>query len=99
MNVISKTALKVFWGIHPQSETALLEWHKVLARVRCENLHQLRQFFPSADYVKKNLLELTVFDVGGNKYRIICGVSYRTQTVFIKYVFTHQEYDQWNKRG
>jgi mRNA interferase HigB len=99
VNVISKTALKSFWNIHPESERVLLEWYKVLAQVRCENFNQLRQFFPSADYVKKNLLELTIFDIGGNKYRVICGVSYRTQTVFIKYVFTHREYDEWNKRG
>lgn len=99
MNVISKTSLKVFYDIHPEAEQALLEWYKVLSKIRCENFNQLRAFFPSADYVKKNNLELTIFDVGGNKYRVICGISYRTQTVFIKFVFTHRDYDQWNKRG
>lgn len=37
----------------------------------------------------------TVFDVGGNKYRVITRVSYLHQTVHIKYVFTHKEYDKW----
>ncbi len=99
VNVISKNTLRVFYSIHPEAEAVLLEWYKVLSKVRCENFNQLKHFFPSADYVVKNKLELTVFNVGGNKYRVICGISYRTQTVFIKHVFRHREYDEWNKRG
>jgi mRNA interferase HigB len=98
LNVISKTALKRFWQIHPEAETTLLEWYKVMQKIQCQHLNQLQQFFPSADYVRKKDLELVVFNVGVNKYRVISGISFRTQTVFIKAVLTHREYNEWNKR-
>jgi mRNA interferase HigB len=99
VNVISKTALRDFWNAHPEAESSLLEWYKVMQRIRCNHLNDLHSVFPSADYVRKKDLELTVFNVGGNNYRIICGISYRTQTVFIKYVLSHREYTQWSKRS
>jgi mRNA interferase HigB len=50
----------------------------------------MRQTFPHADAVGR----LTVFDIGGGKYRLIARVNYRTQRVFIRAVLTHAEYDR-----
>ena len=39
-----------------------------------------------------------VFDIGGNKYRVIAAIHFNRQMLFIRYVFTHAEYDQWSAR-
>jgi len=51
----------------------------------------LKRVFNSVDWVKGYI----VFDVGGNKYRVVTDVVFRSQTVFIKHVFTHGEYNLW----
>jgi mRNA interferase HigB len=51
-----------------------------------------RGVFGSADYVAP----YTVFDVGGNKYRVITVIHYDRRRVYVRYVFTHSEYDRWS---
>lgn len=63
---------------------------------RAANFVELRQTFGSADYVPD---KYTVFDVGGNKYRIICVIHYNTQRMFVREVLTHKEYDRWSDRN
>ncbi|MCL1463001.1 type II toxin-antitoxin system HigB family toxin [Argonema galeatum] len=55
-----------------------------------QNLDELRQDFASADLV----VNLTVFNIGGNNYRLITLVDYEKQKVFIRHVLTHAEYDK-----
>ena len=54
---------------------------------------ELKEVFSSADYSDP----VTIFDVGGNKYRLIVRVVYAIQCAYIVEIFTHQEYDRWNK--
>ena len=61
------------------------------------NWAELTKDFPRVDYIGNR--QLTVFDIGGNKYRLITFIRYEAQTVFIKHVFTHAEYDKWSKGG
>ncbi|WP_439566455.1 type II toxin-antitoxin system HigB family toxin [Gloeocapsopsis crepidinum] len=60
-----------------------------------QNFVELREVFPSADQVGK----LIVFNIGGNKYRLIAFIDYTYQKVFIRYVLNHSEYDKddWKK--
>jgi mRNA interferase HigB len=57
-----------------------------------KNPGALKAEFGSADFVR----DLTVFHVGGNKYRSIAFVHYFRQIVFVKQILTHEEYDQWD---
>ena len=50
----------------------------------------VRRTFNTADFVG----DLTVFDVGGNKYRVVAFVHYRRRAVYIKHVLTHSEYEK-----
>ena len=95
MHIIAKRTLRLFWQSHPQSETSLLRWHTLVQKSRFDNFAELRRVFPHADQVG----ELTVFNIGGNKFRLIVSIAYRSQTVFIKHVLTHAEYDKgaWKK--
>lgn len=60
----------------------------------CSWLADRHQTFNSADYVGG---KYTVFDVGGNKYRVVGVIHYNTQRIYIHGVFTHEEYDKWTK--
>jgi mRNA interferase HigB len=93
MHVISKQALKDFWDIHTASQAPLEVWHKIVKTTTFADFGELKRAFPSADQVAP----FTVFDIGGNKWRIIAAVHYNTCKVYIRHVFTHAEYDAWCK--
>ena len=62
------------------------------------DFNALREDFPSADYFASPDGEFTVFNIGGNDFRLVTFVRYSAQTIFVKYVLTHAEYDTWNSR-
>ncbi|MUL36863.1 type II toxin-antitoxin system HigB family toxin [Gloeocapsopsis dulcis] len=95
MHVITRSRLVEFWKKHPDSQTSLLLWYKLTVNANWQNFVELREVFPSADQVGK----LIVFNIGGNKYRLITFVDYTYQKVFVRYVLTHSEYDKedWKK--
>lgn len=90
MHVITKSRIKQFYSQHPSAETSLRKWYKLTSLAEWQNFVELRQVFPSADQVGK----LTVFNIGGNNYRLISLVDYKYQKVFIRHVLTHAEYDK-----
>lgn len=89
MHIITFTRLKEFYEKYPGSENSLRSWNKLTKLAQWQNFAQLRQTFASADLVGK----LTVFNIGGNKYRLITYIDYQSQKVFIRHVLTHAEYD------
>ncbi len=91
MHVISKRPLRAFWTTHPAATSALLHWHTTLEHAQATDFPALKAVFNTVDWVDG----YAVFNVGGNKYRIIAEVVFRSQTVFIKHLFTHKEYDSW----
>ena len=94
MHIISLKALRLFWQKHPSAETALKHWHTVVEQTEFESFQQVREAFASADYAAP----FTIFDIAGNHYRLITAMHYNTGKVFIRHVFTHSEYDEWNKQ-
>ena len=90
MHIISIKMLREFWQKHPESEKVLREWHTIVENI---DFNHARSVFNSADYVPP----YTVFDVGGNNYRLVVIVRYRFKKVFVHQVMTHREYDDWNK--
>jgi len=95
MHIITRLRLVVFWEKHPDAKTSLLLWYKLIITASWKNFAKVREVFSSADQVGN----LTVFNIGGNKYRLITLIDYTHQKVFIRHVLTHAEYDQndWKK--
>jgi mRNA interferase HigB len=93
MHVISIKMLREFWQKHPEAENVLREWHSVVENVEFTDFNHAREFFNSADYAAP----YTVFNAGGNNYRLVAIVRYRFKKVFLQKVITHREYDGWNK--
>ena len=67
-----------------------MSWYRISKRAAWQNLAELREDFSHADSVG----DFTVFNIGGNKYRLIVVIKYRWQVIFICHVLTHKEYSQ-----
>lgn len=90
VRIISKAALAEFAEKDPESREPMMHWYRVTKRANWANLAEVHQDFPHADVVGN----LTVFNVGGNKYRVIVAIKYRWQVVDIRNVLTHREYSR-----
>jgi mRNA interferase HigB len=94
MKIISKAPLREFWAKHPSAESPLKHWYKVVKAAKWSSFADTRKTFSSADTYTKGNETYTIFNVGGNKYRIITALNYAIQTVFIGWVLTHAEYSK-----
>jgi mRNA interferase HigB len=91
MHVISRPELIKFWTKHPATETPLKLWFKKVKQAKWKNINDLKKDFPTADYVGDNRI---VFDIKGNRYRIVVLIFFSGQKIFIRFVGTHAEYDK-----
>ncbi|MGF1979874.1 MAG: type II toxin-antitoxin system HigB family toxin [Nostoc sp. CmiSLP01] len=82
--------MREFWEKHSTARDSLLLWYDRISKSSVENFAQLRQLFPSADVVNN----FTVFNIGGNNYRLITYIDYQAQMIFIRAVLTHADYDK-----
>ena len=97
MNVISFRALRDFYERHPPARKAMIAWHKDVCAARWRNWSDVKADYASADAVGDDRV---VFDIGGNKYRIVARVAYAPYfRVMIKFVGTHAEYDRIDARS
>jgi mRNA interferase HigB len=93
--VISLKRLREFWSRHPDAKAPLRQWYKLSLHARWQGIRDVRADLPSADGVTNNRGEaLTVFNIGGNKYRLIARIRYDYQLINIRAVLTHAEYDK-----
>ena len=91
MVVIAYSTIRSFVSKYPQAESPLESWYQNASTADWASLTALRNTFPTADYVGN---ERIVFNIGGNKYRLIAAVNYSIRTVYIKFIGTHAEYDK-----
>lgn len=90
MHVISRKALRDFWEHHPDSQSPLTRWYSIVSKTEFKDFDEVRATFPSADWVEG----LIVFNIGGNKYRLIAAIHFNRGKVYIRQVLTHKEYDK-----
>ncbi len=93
MHIISLKALRDFWEVWPDAKIPLQVWHSIVELGKFEDFNAFKVAFNSVDYAKG----FTIFDIGGNKFRIIAAVHYNRQKLYVRYVFTHQQYYDWSK--
>lgn len=90
MHVITRKRLNEFAKLYPDTKNALSQWYQLVKENEFSSFVELRQMFPSADQVGK----LTVFNIGGNKVRLIAAIHYNRQKIYIRAVLTHSEYNE-----
>ncbi len=97
MHIITRKRLNAFAARYPDTHSALEHWYREMKRRNFTSFAELRSVFPSADRVGK----LTVFNIGGNKARLVAAVHYNRRRVYIRAVLTQAEYDAgiWKESG
>jgi mRNA interferase HigB len=94
VRVISLKLLRDFWELYPDAELPLRAWYRTATLAGWKNLAEVRKTYAHADGVRTSGGEtLTVFNIGGNKYRLIARIRYDYQLVNVRAVLTHAEYD------
>jgi mRNA interferase HigB len=95
MHVISLKPLRDFWAKHPDSEKPLLAWHREVEHAAWKTFNEVRELYPHADKAGKFI----VFNIGGNKYRLIVVIHFNREKVYVRHVLTHEEYDRMTWKG
>ncbi len=90
MHLITRKRLNDFAHEHPETRSALEHWYRNMKQHNFASLAEVRTVFPTADKVGK----LTVFNIGGNRTRLIAAIHYNRRKVYIRGVLTHAEYDR-----
>ena len=91
MRIIAKRALREFWERRLDAEKALSDWYSSVKRADWSTPSEIRESFPDASFVGGNRV---VFNIRGNRFRLITWISYRWSVVYIKWIGTHAEYDR-----
>ncbi len=95
MRIISRTPLVAFYQKYPDAKVPLEDWYKRVKRAQWQNLDDIRKTFNSVDYVGNSRY---VFNIKGNTYRLVVAIVMAAQSVYIRFVGTHAEYDKINCR-
>jgi mRNA interferase HigB len=90
VRVISRRALREFWQRHPDAEMPLRAWFKEASGARWEAPADIKARYPAASFLAGNRV---VFNIKGNRYRLVVAVRYDLGIVFIRFVGTHEDYD------
>ena len=90
MHIISRRKLKEAESRHSDIGAPLDVWFGIAKRTLWQDLSEVRKTFATADAVEK----WTVFNIKGNKYRLITEINYRYRRIYIRHVLTHAEYDK-----
>lgn len=92
INVIARRALVRFWTLHLSAQAPLCAWHVLASRAWWRTPQDVKaQFGSNVDFLADYR---TIFDIDGNKYRLIVRISYAYKAVLIRFVGTHAEYDR-----
>ncbi|MEJ5312252.1 MAG: type II toxin-antitoxin system HigB family toxin [Anaerolineae bacterium] len=90
MHVITRKRIQEFIAQHPDSQSSLESWYRIMAHTDYNTFNELKRHFASADDVNN----LVVFNISGNKYRLIAAIHFNRKKVFIREILTHAEYDK-----
>ena len=91
MRVIAKKVLHDFWARHADSEQQLKSWYRETEKATWKNINALKKEYPSASILGDNLI---VYNIKGNKYRLIVKFNFNYQICWIRFIGTHAEYDK-----
>jgi mRNA interferase HigB len=95
MRIVGTGLIIEFIQRYPDSRSSLTAWKQLVEVNNVKHFNELKQIFSSADYVRP----YTVFNIAGNKYRLVALINFQIALVAVEYIFTHSEYDKgkWRK--
>jgi mRNA interferase HigB len=93
MRISSRKRLREFANVHPDAVTPLDDWYRIVRGAGYQTPQEVKNQFGNSSFIGGTV---AVFNIVGNKYRLVVNMRYDWQTVFVMHVFTHEEYDEWN---
>ena len=90
MRILSRKPLREFAAKHPPAKRPLEAWFAEVRRADWASFADVKAVYGSADVVGGNRV---IFNIGGNKYRLVVQIAYRCRTVYVRFVGTRAEYD------
>ncbi len=90
MRIIAKKTLKDYWEKEPAAQTALEAWHAEARNAAWASPNDVKERYATASILRDGRV---VFNIGGNKYRLVVWINYEFFTVYVRFVGTHKEYD------
>lgn len=91
MRIIAMRTLRIYWEKQPRAEQPLKAWHAVARKADWSSPADVKAMYGSASIVAGNRM---VFNIGGNRYRLIVRFDYPRRIGFVRFVGTHAEYDR-----
>ena len=91
MRIISKKIIREFWEKHSDSQQQLKAWFQETSKIEWKSTKDIKKEYPSASFLENNRV---VFNIKGNKYRLIVRINYDYHMVWIRFIGTHAEYDK-----
>ena len=91
MRIIARSTLREFWQKYPDSEQSLKAWFYDVKSANWQSPSDIKNVYANASIIANNRV---VFNIRGNRYRLIVHVRYDIGIVFIRFIGTHQDYDK-----
>ena len=91
MRIIKTKPLSSFWSSHPDAESGLRQWIAQCRAASWRSMADVKAYARSADWVGNNRV---VFNIAGNKYRLVTAIHFKAGIVLVKFIGTHAEYDR-----
>jgi mRNA interferase HigB len=91
MRIISRKMLREFWERHPDARQPIQAWYDDTRRAHWNSPADIKAVYRNASIVGNNRV---VFNLKGNRYRVVIAIQYDYGIVFIRFVGTHEEYER-----
>ena len=91
MRIISRKAIREFWEDHGDARQVLQSWYSDVKQANWSSPSEIKEMYRNASIVANNRV---VFNIKGNRYRIVVAINYEFGIVYIRFVGTHAEYDK-----
>lgn len=91
--IFSKRTLRDFWEKYPDSKDYLETWYETVKKANWDNPNEVKEFYSTVSILKNSRV---IFNIKGNKYRLVTKINFERQWLFIRFIGTHEQYDQIN---
>jgi len=95
VRIIAKKYLVQFWKLHQEAEQPLKSWYDEAVKAAWQSPQDIKVQYRNASFIANNRV---IFNIKGNKYRLIVAIAYRFGALYIKFIGTHAEYDKVNAK-
>lgn len=101
VRIVKEPTIRSYWQRHSDAEAGLVHWLGVARRAEWRSMDDVRRDFPHADAATvKSGNTVTIFNIAGNKFRLVVSIKYRFGMIYVRDFLTHAEYsrNQWKQR-